>query len=106
MLELKSGKQNNMAKLTLSQVNILAKKMLNDGYHKGNYNQNWSRHIDVDYYTKIQGWSVNKDKDRITIITSRLYNLAPYQRNRAQKTFNVYDPKAIQKLKVWLNTRY
>ena len=95
-----------MVQLTLSQVRELADKMLSDGFQSGSYNRNWSRHIDVNYYAIKRGWHYDTYKNKITIVTSKLYNVAPYQRNKAQKTFKVDDPLALQKIKSWLSKQY
>jgi len=88
-----------MVKLTLKKANDVVEKILTKG--KG-----YIRYISVDYYSKKQCWSYKTDKDRITVITSQIYNTPPYQRNKSQKTVNVDDSNNIKKLKEWAENQW
>ena len=85
-----------MVKLTPEKARQIVEKILKDDYE-----QNWSRYIISNYYSKIRGWQYQEDLTRIIIITSRLYNKAPYQRNKSQITIYANKVGNIQKLKKW-----
>ena len=85
--------------LTLKKVREIVERKLKDG-------KTYSRYINVDFYSKKVGWNIKTDKNRITVITSRLYGKAPYQRNKRQKTIPTNSKDNVKKLKEWLDTIY
>lgn len=85
--------------LSLKKVRTIVERNLKDG-------KTFTRYIDVDFYSKKSGWSYKTDKNRITVVTSKLYNKAPYEREKRQKTISVNSKDNIKKLKEWLDTIY
>jgi len=85
--------------LSLKKVKAIVDRKLKDG-------KTFTRYVDVDFYSKKSGWSYKTDKNRITVVTSKLYNNAPYERKRRQKTIPVNSKNNIKKLKEWLDTIY
>ena len=85
--------------LTLKKVREIVERKLKDG-------KTYSRYINVDFYSKKVGWNIKTDKNRITVITSKLYDKAPYEKDRKQKTISVNTIGNVKKLKEWLDTIY
>jgi len=93
-----------MVILSPNNAKKITEKILGEGRQvKDNYNYNWSRYINADWKTTKRGWSYIKDKDKITVITSKLYNVAPYQRDKRSVTIDANKPGNIMKLKKWAN---
>jgi len=85
--------------LSLKKVEKIVERELKDG-------KRFTRYIDVNFYSKKSGWSNIVDKNRITVVTSKLYNTSPYEREKKQKTIPTNSKDNVKKLKDWLETIY
>lgn len=55
--------------------------------------------------SKIVGWSVVNNQGEYRIVTSKLYNSPPYERNKSRITIKYNDPKqkSLMRLNDWIN---
>jgi hypothetical protein len=86
-----------MVKLTPRKTEQIAEKIL---YKDENYG--YQRFVSANYkQIKITSWSFKTDESLIIVITSKLYNTPPYQRDKKQITIDSDSPNNVSKLKAW-----
>ena len=85
--------------LSLKKVEEIVERKLKEG-------KTFSRYVKAEFAWKKKGWNIITDKNKITVITSKLYLTPPYERERRQKTIPVNSKDNVKKLKEWLDTIY